>query len=129
MTSENITIANVIDIFKDFLEESVYLDIMEDSKMGKVLITDVSYSYDRSELLADKLSSPESLARYLLRYETASYYYPLDDADPWDTDEQIQNHVLMRLMPRLQKLPREWWNEVDYFFTEPKEGTDRTFLF
>ena len=128
MTSENITIANVVDIFNDFLENSEYLDIMEDSKMGKVLITDVSYSYDRSELLADKLNSPEGLARYLLRYETASYYYPMDDADPWDTDEQIQNQVLMNLMPRLQKLPREWWDEVDHFFTEPREGDNRTFL-
>ena len=124
MNSENITIENVLEIFADFLEGSEYLDIMEDPKMGKVLITDVSHDYDRSELLADKLNDPETLGRYLLWLETGSYYYPMDEADPWDTDEQTQNLVLMRLMPRLQKLPREWWDEVDRFFTESEECTD-----
>lgn len=118
MIPEDISINNVIDIFSDFLEESETLEIIYNLKMGTVLLTDVSNCHDRSELLADRITSPEALARHLLSTETARYYYPMDTADPWDTSEEIKSQVKRYLAPRLEKLPGAWWNEVDLFFTD-----------
>ena len=118
MLPEDISINNVIEIFSDFLEESETLEIIYNLKMGTILLTDVSNCHDRSDLLADRVTSPEALARYLLSLEAAYYYYPMDTVDPWETSEEIKAQVKRFLAPRLEKLPGSWWNEVDRFFTD-----------
>ena len=99
MDSENITIENVLEIFSDFLDQSNDFEVVETKKMGVLTILDGSESKDRSELSIERVRDAEDLARQLLWFEISGYFYAENKhtTDPWESDEAVQNHVMMHI--------------------------------
>lgn len=111
------------EIFADYLEKNDNLEVVETVKMGCFTVFDGSDSSDRSMVNVMEAPDPESLARQLLWMEISDLYYSsdYDGKEPWDSDENLMNEIYYRMMPRLRKLPMEWWDEVDKFFGNPEE--------
>jgi len=123
MNSENITIENVLEIFSDFLDRSIDFEVVETKKMGVLTILDGSESKDRSELSIERVRDAEDLARQLLWFEISCYFYAENKrtTDPWESDEAVQNHVMMRILPRLNQLPEPWGDVFYEFFSDPDD--------
>ena len=132
MNSENITIENVLEIFSDFLDQSNDFEVVETKKMGVLTILDGSESKDRSELSIERVRDAEDLARQLLWFEISGYFYAENisgyfyaenkhTTDPWESDEAVQNHVMMRILPRLNQLPESWGDVFYEFFSDPDD--------
>ena len=123
MNSENITIENVLEIFSDFLDQSNDFEVVETKKMGVLTILDGSESKDRSELSIERVQDAEDLARQLLWFEISGYFYAENKhtTDPWESDEAVQNHVMMRILPRLNQLPESWGDVFYEFFSDPDD--------
>lgn len=123
MNSENMTIENVLEIFSDFLDQSNDFEVVETKKMGVLTILDGSESKDRSELSIERVRDAEDLARQLLWFEISGYFYAENKhtTDPWESDEAVQNHVMMRILPRLNQLPESWGDVFYEFFSDPDD--------
>lgn len=121
MKTEDVTMRLVLDIFSDYLEQCDSFEIVETSKMGFISILDASPERNRSLLSIEEVEDVESLVRQLLWLEIADCYYATDHSheDPWNCPEEVEEYVRMRIQPRLDKLPEEWRDEIDLFFTDP----------
>lgn len=123
MKAEVISMRDVLEIFADYLEQNEDVEVVQSRKMGVFTIFDGSGVSDRSMLNVKEAPDPESLARQLIWMETSEYYYNSDneDKEPWDCDENLLNSIYYKLEPHLSRLPLEWRNEADRFFSNPME--------
>ncbi len=123
---KEVTMEKVLEIFADYLEQSDDVEIVETSKMGVFSVYDGSRELDRSMLSIQEIPDAEALARQLIWLETSKYFYSSNhrNKDPWECDEAFINEVYYRVLPRLAKLPPEWHDEVDRFFSNPEIETE-----
>ena len=91
--------------------------------MGFLTVLDASEKKDRSLLSIEQVESAEDLARQLLWFEISGYFYAENKhtTDPWESDEAVQNHVMMRILPRLNQLPESWSDVFYKFFSDPDD--------
>ena len=123
MKSENVTIENVLEIFSDFLDQSEIFEVVKTKKMGTLTILDTTLTRDRSDLSIEKVRDAEDLARQLLWFEISGYFYSENGhtSDPWESDEILQNQIMMHMLPRLNQLPESWRDVFYEFFSDPND--------
>ena len=115
MKAENVTVNDILEIFRDYLENSKEFEVVETKKNGLVLITDPSYDHDGEDLIAERIQDAESLARTLLTSELADYtlLYNPTGMELWKCSVETRRQIWECIRPRVIRLPKEWWDEIE----------------
>ena len=120
MKAEDVTISDVMEIFRNYLENSKAYEVVNTKNNGFVLITDPSYDHDGKDLIAERIPDAEFLARALLTFELGDYALCFNPSgkELWQCNVETRRQIWECIRPRVVRLPKEWWDEIEDLFDD-----------